>query len=174
MPVEVKWGISLLVGLGLLGLGWKFYFCAHPDVLYIMICAVLIIVVLTAKQRGRGFWPEHLAVQAAKRRLAGVARRHFLTKATTWCAIMFMMTSMALTMRQNSSSASSGSSVLQQFSKTSKQAMPTVPVPTMPAPAVPVPATPNAATPAPGRPGAVKVIYRGSASGGCDFTGCDQ
>ena len=44
----------------------------------------------------------------------------FLSKATTWCAIMFMLTSMALTMHQNSTSASTGSSVLQQFSKTSK------------------------------------------------------
>jgi preprotein translocase subunit SecG len=58
----------------------------------------------------------------------------FLSKATTWCAIMFMMTSMALTMHQNSAVASTGSSVLQQFSKTSKApAAPVVPVPAAPA-----------------------------------------
>src|SRR4029077_15578511 len=70
----------------------------------------------------------------------------FLSKATTWCAIMFMLTSMALTMHQNSTSASTGSSVLQQFSKTSKQPTPAVPAPaapaSAPAPPVPVPAAP--------------------------------
>ncbi len=52
----------------------------------------------------------------------------FLSKATTWCAIMFMLTSMAMTMHQNTVVASSGSSVLQQFSKTSKTPAPAVPV----------------------------------------------
>jgi preprotein translocase subunit SecG len=71
----------------------------------------------------------------------------FLSKATTWCAIMFMLTSMALTMHQNSSSVAAGSSVLQQFSKTSKSApaapapasIPVAPVVPAPAPAAPTP-----------------------------------
>jgi preprotein translocase subunit SecG len=61
----------------------------------------------------------------------------FLTKATTWCAIMFMLTSMALTMHQNTIAASTGHSVLQQFSKTSKQTAPAIPAPVIPAPAAP-------------------------------------
>ena len=71
----------------------------------------------------------------------------FLSKATTWCAIMFMLTSMALTMHQNSTAAPLGSSVLQQFSKTSKSA-PAVPAPAAPA-STPAPAAPAPATPAP-------------------------
>jgi preprotein translocase subunit SecG len=74
----------------------------------------------------------------------------FLSKATTWCAIMFMLTSMALTMHQNSTAASTGSSVLQQFSKTSKPSKtpPAFPVPiapaSIPAPTGPAPAAPTA------------------------------
>ena len=144
MPIEVKWGISLAVGLGLMALGWKFYFVLI--MLHIMICAVLIIVVL--RQSGEAADLAGAFGGAGSQTAFGPrGAATFLTKATTWCAIMFMMTSMALTMHQNSKVASSGSSVLQQFSKTSKQT-----VPATPAPALPVPATPNAATPAPAAP----------------------
>ena len=44
MPSEVKWTISLAVGLGLLFLGWKYYFVLVT--LHILICSTLIIVVL--------------------------------------------------------------------------------------------------------------------------------
>jgi preprotein translocase subunit SecG len=144
MPIEVKWGISLAVGLGLLALGWKFYFVLI--MLHILICAVLIIVVLL--QSGEAADLAGAFGGAGSQTAFGPrGAATFLTKATTWCAIMFMMTSMALTMHQNSTAGSSGSSVLQQFSKTSKQT-----VPATPAPALPVPATPNAATPAPAAP----------------------
>ena len=116
MPREVKWAISLLVGAGLLALGWKVYFVLVT--LHVIICGLLIIVIML--QSGEAFGPRGAAT--------------FLSKATTWCAIMFMMTSMALTMHQNSAVASTGSSVLQQFSKTSKApAAPVVPVPAAPA-----------------------------------------
>jgi len=74
----------------------------------------------------------------------------FLSKATTWCAIMFMLTSMALTMHQNSTVAPTGSSVLQQFSKTSKAPAPAVPAPAAPA-SLPAPAAPAPAAPAPSK-----------------------
>ena len=149
MPIEVKWGISLAVGLGLLALGWKFYFVLV--MLHIMICAVLIIVVLL--QSGEAADLAGAFGGAGSQTAFGPrGAATFLTKATTWCAIMFMMTSMALTMHQNSKVASSGSSVLQQFSKTSKQTAPATPAPALPAPAFPAPAQPNAATPAPAAP----------------------
>jgi len=78
----------------------------------------------------------------------------FLSKATTWCAIMFMLTSMALTMHQNSTMASTGSSVLQQFSKTSKSA-PASPASSAPASA-PASAPVAPAAPAPAAPAAPK------------------
>ena len=135
MPLEVKWAISLAVGLGLLALGWKFYFVLI--LLHIMICGVLIIVVLL--QSGEAADLAGAFGGAGSQTAFGPrGAATFLTKATTWCAIMFMMTSMALTMHQNTTAASSGRSVLEQFSKTSKQAAP----PAAPAPAVPAPTAP--------------------------------
>jgi preprotein translocase subunit SecG len=149
MPKEVKWAISILIGLGLLALGWKVYFVLVT--LHILVCGLLIIVVLL--QSGEAADLAGAFGGAGSQTAFGPrGAATFLSKATTWCAIMFMMTSMAMTMRQNSTAAASGSSVLQQFSKTGKPAAPAVPVPGAPAPATPAPATPNAATPAPSAP----------------------
>src|ERR1700758_5503713 len=117
MPKEVKWAISILVGLGLVWLGWKVYFVLVT--LHIMICGLLIVVVLL--QSGEAADLAGAFGGAGSQTAFGPrGAATFLTKATTWCAIMFMMTSMALTMHQNSISGVAGSSVLQQFSKTSK------------------------------------------------------
>ncbi len=145
MPKEVKWAISILVGLGLLAMGWKFYFVLVT--LHILVCGLLIIVVLL--QSGEAADLAGAFGGAGSQTAFGPrGAATFLSKATTWCAIMFMLTSMAMTMRQNSTAVASGSSVLQQFSKTAKPVAPAVPVPA--APGATVPATSNnAATPAP-------------------------
>src|SRR6202166_4524008 len=131
MPKEVKWAISLLVGLGLLTLGWKFYFVLV--MLHVMVCGLLIIVVLL--QSGEAADLAGAFGGAGSQTAFGPrGAATFLSKATTWCAIMFMLTSMAMTMHQNTTAASSGNSVLQQFSKTSKTP---APAPAVPAPAVP-------------------------------------
>src|ERR1700730_3727518 len=151
MPKEVKWAISIMIGLGLLALCWKVYFVLVT--LHILVCGLLIIVVLL--QSGEAAALDGAFGGAGSQTAFGPrGAATFLSKATTWCAIMFMLTSMAMTMRQNSTAAASGSSVLQQFSKTGKPAAPAVPVPGAPAPATPAPAAPNAATPAPAAPGA--------------------
>jgi preprotein translocase subunit SecG len=151
MPKEVKWAISILIGLFLLALGWKFYFVLVT--LHILVCGLLIIVVLL--QSGEAADLAGAFGGAGSQTAFGPrGAATFLSKATTWCAIMFMLTSMAMTMRQNSTAAASGSSVLQQFTKTGKPAAPAVPTPAAPAPATPAPAAPNAATPAPAAPGA--------------------
>src|ERR1700676_5497832 len=153
MPKEVKWAISIAIGLCLLALGWKFYFILV--MLHVMVCGLLIIVVLL--QSGEAADLAGAFGGAGSQTAFGPrGAATFLSKATTWCAIMFMLTSMAMTMHQNTTAASSGSSVLQQFSKTSKTPVPAVPVPAVPAaPVIPAPATPvipattpNAATPA--------------------------
>jgi preprotein translocase subunit SecG len=150
MPREVKWAISILIGLGLLALGWKFYFVLIT--LHVLVCGLLIIVVLL--QSGEAADLAGAFGGAGSQTAFGPrGAATFLSKATTWCAIMFMLTSMALTMHQNSTSAASGSSVLQQFSKTAKPAAPAVPVPAAPAQTAPAPATPKAATPTPSAPG---------------------
>jgi preprotein translocase subunit SecG len=155
MPKEVKWAISILIGLGLLAMGWKFYFVLVT--LHILVCGLLIIVVLL--QSGEAADLAGAFGGAGSQTAFGPrGAATFLSKATTWCAIMFMLTSMAMTMRQNSTAAASGSSVLQQFSKTGKPAVP-APTPALPVhtapvpiPEAPVPAAPNAATPAPSAP----------------------
>src|ERR1700686_1543053 len=139
MPKEVKWAISIMIGLGLLAMGWKFYFVLVT--LHIMVCGLLIIVVLL--QSGEAADLAGAFGGAGSQTAFGPrGAATFLSKATTWCAIMFMLTSMAMTMRQNSTVASVGSSVLQQFSKTSKPSAPAVPTPAAPASA-PVPAAPT-------------------------------
>ncbi len=139
MPREVKWAISLAVGLGLLALGWKVYFVLVT--LHVVICALLIIVIML--QSGEAADLAGAFGGAGSQTAFGPrGAATFLSKATTWCAIMFMLTSMALTMHQNTTTASVGSSVLQQFSKTSKQPAPTTPAPS--APVMPAPAAPAA------------------------------
>src|ERR1700680_404982 len=144
MPKEVKWAISLAVGLGLLALGWKVYFMLVT--LHVVICGLLIIVIML--QSGEAADLAGAFGGAGSQTAFGPrGASTFLSKATTWCAIMFMLTSMALTMHQNSTIAPLGSSVLQQFSKTSKSA-PAAPA----APSIPVPTTPASAPVAPAPP----------------------
>jgi preprotein translocase subunit SecG len=146
MPKEVKWAISIAVGLGLLALGWRAYFVLVT--LHVVICGLLIMVIML--QSGEAADLAGAFGGAGSQTAFGPrGAATFLSKATTWCAIMFMLTSMALTMHQNSTVASTGSSVLQRFSKTSKSA-PAIPAPTAPASA-PAPAAPAPAAPAPSK-----------------------
>jgi preprotein translocase subunit SecG len=136
MPKEVKWAISLGVGLGLLALGWKFYVMLVT--LHVVICGLLIVVIML--QSGEAADLAGAFGGAGSQTAFGPrGAATFLSKATTWCAVMFMLTSMALTMHQNTMAASAtGSSVLQQFSKEKGAA----PAPVAPPPAAPAPATP--------------------------------
>jgi preprotein translocase subunit SecG len=146
MPKEVKWAISIAVGLGLLALGWRVYFVLVT--LHVVICGLLIIVIML--QSGEAADLAGAFGGAGSQTAFGPrGAATFLSKATTWCAIMFMLTSMALTMHQNSTAAPLGSSVLQQFSKTSKPA-PATPAPVAPA-SIPAPAAPAPAAPAPSK-----------------------
>src|SRR5579863_2678533 len=152
MPKEVKWAISIAVGLGLLALGWRVYFVLVT--LHIVICGLLIMVIML--QSGEAADLAGAFGGAGSQTAFGPrGAATFLSKATTWCAIMFMLTSMALTMRQNSTLASTGSSVLQQFSKTSKSA-PAAPASSAPASAPVAPASPVPVAPAPATPAAPK------------------
>src|SRR5665213_4123039 len=113
MPKEVKWAISIAVGLGLLALGWKMYFILIT--LHVIICLLLIGVIML--QSGEAADLAGAFGGAGSQTAFGPrGAATFLSKATTWCAVMFMLTSMALTMHQNSTTVGLGSSVLQQFS----------------------------------------------------------
>ncbi|MBZ5642099.1 MAG: preprotein translocase subunit SecG [Acidobacteriia bacterium] len=115
--------------------------------LHVLICGLLIIVIML--QSGEAADLAGAFGGAGSQTAFGPrGAATFLSKATTWCAIMFMLTSMALTMHQNTVVASAGSSVLQQFSKTSKTPAPAAPA----APSGQVPAAPTAPASAPAAP----------------------
>ena len=123
MPKEAKWAISLLVGLGLLVLGWKFYFVLV--MLHVVICAVLIMVVLL--QSGEAADLAGAFGGAGSQTAFGPrGAATFLTKATTWCAIMFMLCAMALVLRSDKA-VGQGSSILQRVSQPAPKPAPVAP-----------------------------------------------
>jgi preprotein translocase subunit SecG len=130
MPGQVKWAISFLVGAGLIVLGWRVPYLLA--ILHVLVCFLLVVVVLL--QSGKAADLAGAFGGAGSQTAFGPrGAATFLSKATTWCAVMFMLTSMALVLRQERL-LPAGSSVLQQFSKpTPKQA----PAPTSPAPVNP-------------------------------------
>jgi preprotein translocase subunit SecG len=149
MPREVKWAISLVIGGLLLWLGWKYYFFLVT--LHVLICGLLIVVVLL--QSGEAADLAGAFGGAGSQTAFGPrGAATFLSKATTWCAIMFMLTSMALTMHIDTTRSSAGASVLQQFSKPAAPVPAGTPAPAAPAAPAPVQSAPVPATPAPAQP----------------------
>jgi preprotein translocase subunit SecG len=167
----MKWAVALLIGCGIIVLGWKladsrWFFWLMPT-FFIANCMVLIIVVLLqsgkAADLAGAFGGAGSQTAFGPRGAANV-----LSKATTWCAVMFMLCAMAMVLRTDKA-VGQGSSILEKVSKPApapapKPAPPTsLPVHgTMPAtspstpPATPPPApqsnTQPASQPAPAQP----------------------
>ncbi len=136
MPIQVKWAISFLVGAGLIFLGWKVPLLLTT--IHVLLCFLLIIVVLL--QSGKAADLAGAFGGAGSQTAFGPrGAATFLSQATTWCAVMFMLTSLALVLRQDKA-LPAGSSILQQFSKPAPKQQP--------APATPVPQTPAPQSPA--------------------------
>src|SRR6266852_8636002 len=99
MPKEVNWAISMAVAVGLIWIGWRYL--AVLVTLHVLVCFVLIIVIMlqsgSAADLAGAFGGAGSQTAFGPRGAAS-----FLSRATTWCAIMFMLSSMAMTMRQNS------------------------------------------------------------------------
>ncbi len=144
MPIQVKWTISFLVGAGLIFLGWKIPLLLSA--IHVLLCFLLIIVVLL--QSGKAADLAGAFGGAGSQTAFGPrGAATFLSKATTWCAVMFMLTSLALVLRQEKA-LPVGSSILQQFSKPAPKQQPapvTPPASQQPAPA---PQTPSPQPPA--------------------------
>ena len=144
VPSEVKWSIAFLAGAGLIYLGWKVYF--FLILLHVAVCLVLIIVILLqsgeAADLAGAFGGSGSQTAFGPRGAATL-----LSRATTWCAVMFMFTSLVLAVHVKTTTATGGHSVLEQFSKTAPAA-PKSTSPALPtAPAAPAPAVPSS-TPA--------------------------
>jgi preprotein translocase subunit SecG len=147
MPGWMKWAISLLVGFGFIVLGWRLsdsrWFSWLLPTFFVVNCLFLIIVVLLQSGKAAdiagAFGGAGSQTAFGPRGAATV-----LSRATTWCAIMFMVCAMALVLHVDKG-VESGGSVLEKFSKPAPKAVPV-------APAKPQTVIPPASTPQPGTP----------------------
>jgi preprotein translocase subunit SecG len=147
MPGWMKWTIAILLGFGIIILGFRF-FGWLLTAFFVLNCLVLIIVVLLqsgkAADLAGAFGGAGSQTAFGPRGAATV-----LSQATTWCAVMFMVCAMALALRSERS-AGQGNSVIYDASKPAKK--PAAPATTpAPAPGATTPATqpPAAQTPKP-------------------------
>src|SRR5205085_417919 len=115
MPAWMKWAIALAIGLAIIGIGSRLPGAWLLKPFFIANCLVLVIVVLLqsgkAADLAGAFGGAGSQTAFGPRGAANV-----LSKATTWCAIMFMVCSLAMTLRTDKAVAESGS-VLQKVSK---------------------------------------------------------
>ena len=117
MPSWMKWAIAIAIGAGIIGLGFRLpsggAWILRP--FFILNCLVLIIVVLLqsgkAADLAGAFGGAGSQTAFGPRGAANV-----LSKATTWCAVMFMLCAFAMTLRTDKA-VEQGGSVLQKVSK---------------------------------------------------------
>jgi preprotein translocase subunit SecG len=157
MPVWMKWAVALLIGFGVITVGFRFAGWLLTA-FFVLNCFVLIIVVLLqsgkAADLAGAFGGAGSQTAFGPRGAANV-----LSKATTWCAVMFMLCAMALVLRTDKA-VEQGGSILQKVSKPAPKPAPAT-TPTAPQsdthqslPPSQHPATPTPATsqPAPAQP----------------------
>src|SRR6266700_4123284 len=136
--IFVKWGVALLIGVGIVVIGFRFAAWLLSG-FFILNCLVLIIVVLLqsgkAADLAGAFGGAGSQTAFGPRGAANV-----LSKATTWCAVMFMLCAFALVVRTDKA-VGAGSSILERVSKPAPKPAPTTPPS--------APATTPATTPAP-------------------------
>src|ERR1700675_4800342 len=119
MPVWMKWTIALLIGMGIVTLGFRYAGWLLTG-FFVINCMVLIVVVLLqsgkAADLAGAFGGAGSQTAFGPRGAANV-----LSKATTWCAVMFMLCAMALVLRTDRA-VEQGGSVLQKVSQPAKLA----------------------------------------------------
>jgi preprotein translocase subunit SecG len=146
MPGWMKWVIALLVGFGIIVVGFRWAGWLLTT-FFVLNCLVLIIVVLLqsgkAADLAGAFGGAGSQTAFGPRGAASV-----LSQATTWCAIMFMVCALAMVVRVDRSveNGEGGGSILQQFSKPATKTTP-APASNTPAPATQQPAAPQSSTP---------------------------
>ena len=139
MPSWAKWAFSLLVAIALISIGWRF--TPILMTLHILVCFVLVIVIML--QSGNAADLAGAFGGAGSQTAFGPrGAATFLSRSTTWCAIVFMMTSLTLSVKRAPTGSFSTGSILEgtQSSAPAKKAAP--------APAKPgAPATPSSSLP---------------------------
>src|SRR5947199_9411571 len=110
----MKWTLALLVGFGIIVIGFRFAGWLLTS-FFVLNCLVLIIVVLLqsgkAADLAGAFGGAGSQTACGPRGAANV-----LSKATTWCAVMFMVCAFAMVLRTDKGVVESGS-ILQKVSK---------------------------------------------------------
>ncbi|HVB98456.1 MAG TPA: preprotein translocase subunit SecG [Candidatus Dormibacteraeota bacterium] len=135
MPSVSKWSIAFAIGILLLWLGW--IVPVFLSTFHILLCIVLVLIILmqsgSATDLAGAFGGAGSQTAFGPRSSAT-----FLTKATVWCATMFMLTSLALSVHQSPGVPGINSvlskTVASQSSQPAKQAT----APAKPKPALPV------------------------------------
>src|ERR1700741_3075262 len=146
MPSEAQWAISVLVGAGLLWVGWRFYVVLV--ILHVLACLVLMGVILLQSGQAADI-AGAFGGSGSQTAFGPRGAATFLSRATTWCAVMFMFTSMALAVHVRTASGGTGRSILEQFSRPApKSAAPAPITPSQLPPAQQSPAQPAAPPPA--------------------------
>jgi preprotein translocase subunit SecG len=149
MPGWTKWAVALLVGFGIIALGFRFAGWLLTA-FFVMNCLVLIIVVLL--QSGKAADLAGAFGGAGSQTAFGPrGAATILSQATTWCAIMFMVCAMALVLRTDRA-VEQGGSVLQKFSKPAAPPKVAPAVPVKPLTTTPQPSAPATPQPAPAQP----------------------
>jgi preprotein translocase subunit SecG len=119
MPTWAKWGISIAAAYGLVELGWHVSFVLVT--LHILVCFILIIVIMlqsgTAADLAGAFGGAGSQTAFGPR-----SATTFLSRATTWCAIVFMMSSLALSLKRAPAGALAEGSILEQTTQQSAPA----------------------------------------------------
>jgi preprotein translocase subunit SecG len=132
MPSWAKWAVSFLVAAGVIWIGWRV--SAVLVALHILVCFVLVVVIMlqsgNAADLAGAFGGSGSQTAFGPR---GAAT--FLSRATTWCAIVFMATSLALSFKRATPSTSTGSILEQTQGSGAPAAPPRSPVPPQSAPA---------------------------------------
>jgi preprotein translocase subunit SecG len=154
MPSEVKWAISFLVGAALLWFGWRFYIVLV--ILHVLVCLVLMGVILLQSGQAADI-AGAFGGSGSQTAFGPRGAATFLSRATTWCAVMFMFTSMALAVHVRTNSGGAGRSLLEQFSRPAPKSAVPAPIPqSQQPPAQQLPAQPAAPPPAAPAPGPAK------------------
>jgi preprotein translocase subunit SecG len=148
MPGWMKWAISLVLGFAFIALGWRLsdsrWFSWVLPTFFVVNCLFLIIVVLLQSGKAAdiagAFGGAGSQTAFGPRGAATV-----LSRATTWCAIMFMVCAMALVLHVDKG-VGQGNSVLEKFSKPAP-AIPGKPQTTIPQANTPQSGTPQSSAP---------------------------
>src|ERR1700730_14584571 len=149
----MKWAIALALGFGFIVLGWRLsntWLSFLLPSFFVINCLFLIIVVLLQSGKAAdiagAFGGAGSQTAFGPRGAATV-----LSRATTWCAVMFMVCALALVLHTDKG-VGQGGSVLEKFSKPAPKPTPVIPAKpqtTLPQSSAPPSGTQTAPTTAP-------------------------